>query len=121
MNFSSCQNCKGNNTIIIQRTIQVPKSTTLLHIIEAILILLFAVALLFANATKDVDLDDFQFLGTITMSVFFFILAGNMLSLVVFAQLYHNLRTFRTETHYYILCKDCGSIREINILPPENK
>lgn len=120
MNFSSCQICKSDNTIIIQRTIQLPKKTGILHSIEFLFVLLMFLALFAAVATASIDLDDFQILGSITMSIFFLILAGNMFGVIIFAQLYHNLRPFRTETHYYILCKECGNVREINILPAED-
>ena len=112
--FTKCSACHNDNTVIIQKTVQLPKSTSLLRVIVFIFILLIFVALFFALAVGNDDTIN-VILGYIGLSVFFLILAGNFAGIVVFALLYHYLRPYKTETYFYLLCKDCGHIEQIII------
>ncbi len=112
--FTKCSACHSDNTIIIQKTVQLPKSTSLLRVIVFIFIFLIVAALFFALTVGN-DNTINVILGYIGLSVFFLILAGNFAGIVVFAFLYHYLRPYKTETYFYLLCKDCGHIEQIII------
>lgn len=114
---TKCIQCNSDNTVVIQKIVQLPKDSGVLNVIISIFCLLIAAAIFFAllmtNVAKDETID--IFFGSMALSTLFFVLAGNFLATVIFATLYHFLRPFRIETQYYVLCKDCGHYHRIYI------